>query len=413
MTETNDARCPVTGTSAETRTHPDARWPLQKTHPFTNPPEYARLREQQPIASFSMPDGRTGWLITEHADVQQILLDPRVTSDRTKPSYPVAPIPPELVKELDMSLVWMDPPVHTERRAMLIPEFTVKRVQAMRPRIEKIVDHYLDRMTDGKNSADLMTEFALPVPSHIICELLGVPEEHLGFVQDLARSMISADDQEIFTANRKLLDFMGEVVAEKESNPTDDLFGRLIAKNAETQLLDRDDMVAIAKLLLLAGHETSANMISLGAVALLQNPEQRALLDNDPSLLPSAVEELLRYCSITDYLPARGATEDIELGDVTISGGDAIMPLCGSGNHDESVYSDPGTLDITRRARNHLGFGHGPHQCLGQNLARAELEIAYGALLSRLPNLELAAPVEELEFKDRPPFGLASVPVRW
>ncbi|WP_216206346.1 cytochrome P450 [Amycolatopsis aidingensis] len=403
----------MTETDAGPRPHEAATWPLARTCPFSNPPEYATLRAEQPIASFPMPTGSTGWLVTKHADVQKVLLDSRVTSDRLHPSYPVAPIPPELVKELDMSLVWMDPPVHTERRAMLIPEFTVKRMRALRPRIQEIVDEHIDAMLEGDNSADLMTEFSLPVPSLIICELLGVPREHHAFVQQTARSMISSDPQEIYVANRSLLDFMSQVVADKEQEPTDDLFGRLIEKNKEAQLLDRHDMTAIAKLLLLAGHETSANMISLGVVGLLQHPEQLEKMKADPELTPDAVEELLRYFSITDYLPARGATADIELDGVTIREGDAIMALCGSGNRDESVYPEPDKLDIMRKARNHLAFGHGAHQCLGQNLARMELEIVYNTLFRRIPTLELAVPVEELPFKDSPPFGLSSVPVRW
>jgi cytochrome P450 len=401
-------------TDGDLRPHPDATWPLPRTCPFSNPPQYETLRDEQPIASFPLPTGAgTGWLVTKHDHVQKILLDPRVTSDRTKPSYPVGPIPPEMVKELDMSLVWMDPPIHTKRRGMLIPEFTVKRMKALRPRIQEIVDEYLDAMTDGKNTADLMTEFALPVPSLIICELLGVPKDQHAFVQETARSMISSDPQEIYVANRNLLEFMSNVVAAKEDEPTDDLFGRLIEKNKTEQLLDRHDMTAIAKLLLLAGHETSANMIALGVVTLLRHPEQLAKIKDDPSLTPNAIEELLRYLSITDYLPSRGATEDIELDGVTIRAGDAIMALCGSGNRDADTYANPDELDITRKARNHLGFGHGPHQCLGQNLARMELEIVYNTLFARLPNLELAVPVDELPFKAAPPFGLASVPVRW
>lgn len=398
----------------ELRPHPAASWPIEKTCPFTMPPEYAALREEQPIASFPTPTGKVGWLVTRHEDVQKILLDPRVTADRLHPAFPSVPIPEELIKELDMSLVSMDPPIHTERRALLIPEFTVKRMHALRPRIQRIVDDHITAMLEKGPPADLMEDFALPVPSLMICELLGVPLEHHEFVQKTARSMISISHEERFHANRALLAFMAKVVEAKEGNPTDDLFGRLIVKNREAGLLlDRDDMVAFAKLLLLAGHETSANMISLGTVMLLRNPEQLAALKADPSLMPNAVEELLRYFSITDYLTSRGAKEDIEIGGVTIRAGDAIIALCGAGNRDPEVYPDPDELDIRRKARNHLGFGHGVHQCLGQNMARMELEIAYGTLFRRIPTLRLAVPVEELPFKDSPPFGVHSVPVEW
>lgn len=400
-------------TNIETKSEHAATWPMPRTCPFDMPPDYARLREDHPIASFPTPTGATGWLITRHEDVRTILLDPRVTSDRTKPSYPVGPIPPELIKELDMSLVWMDPPVHTARRAMLIPEFTVKRMHALRPRIQEIVDEHITAMIESGSPADLMTQFALPVPSLIICELLGVPLEHHAFVQETARLMISRNDEERYIANRELLAFMAEVVADKEENPTDDMFGRLIEKNRDQNLLDRHDMTAIAKLLLLAGHETSANMISLGVVGLLENPQQLAAIKADPTLTPNAVEELLRYFSITDYLTSRGATADIEIGGVTIREGDAIIALCGAGNRDPEAFKDPDTLDVHRKARNHLGFGHGAHQCLGQNLARMELEIVYNTLFARIPDLRLAVPAAELPFKDSPPFGLHSVPVEW
>ncbi|MEU7563260.1 cytochrome P450 [Streptomyces eurythermus] len=411
MTQSADA---VAGTEA-----PPVRFPLRRTCPFAEPPEYAGLRADAPVSRAALKvNGKPAWLVTRHEHVRQVLGDSRVSSNLKLPGYPHQfHIPEELLAQVRLMMLNMDPPEHTAHRRMLIPEFTARRVRELRPRIQQIVDEHVDAMLAAGGPVDLVTALALPVPSLVICELLGVPYEDHARFEEWSAALMNHDlsPQEYGAAVQALDTYLDQLVTLKENEPGDDLISRFLEKNRTERVADHTDVVTMARLMLVGGHETTANMIALGVLALLEHPEQMAELRADPALLPNAVEELLRVFSISDSGTARVAVADIEVGDVTIRAGEGILALNNAADHDESVFPDPDTLDIHRKeARSHLAFGYGVHQCIGANLARAELEAVYGTLLRRVPGLRLAAPVEELRFKDDAMvYGVYELPVTW
>ncbi|MCX4911484.1 cytochrome P450 [Streptomyces sp. NBC_00878] len=401
----------------ETTQYP--QFPMKRTCPFSEPDEYAGFRASDPVSRATLKvNGKPTWLVTKHEDVKQVLGDARVSSNLKLPGYPHQfHIPEEMLAQVRLMLLSMDPPDHTAQRRMLIPEFTARRVKEMRPRIQEIVDEQIDAMLASGGPVDLVTALALPLPSLVICELLGVPYEDHAQFEEWSAAMMNHDlsPEEYGAAVQGLDMYLDKLVTAKESEPGDDLISRFIEKNRVEQVADHVDVVTMARLMLVGGHETTANMIALGVLALLEHPEQRKAVQEDPSLLPHAIEELLRTFSISDSGTARVALEDIEVGGTTIRAGEGILALNNAANHDEAVFPDAGTLDIHRKeARSHLAFGYGIHQCIGANLARVELEVVYGTLLSRIPGLRLATPVEELRFKDDAMvYGVYELPVTW
>ncbi|MFF9076774.1 cytochrome P450 [Streptomyces sp. NPDC014872] len=398
---------------------PYPRFPMRRTCPFSEPPEYAGLRADEPVSRAELKvNGKPTWLVTRHEHVRQVLGDPRVSSNLKRPGYPHQfHISEEMLAHVRLMLLSMDPPDHTAQRRMLIPEFTARRVKEMRPRIQEIVDERIDAMLASDGPVDLVTTLALPVPSLTICELLGVPyADHAQFEAWSAAMMNHDLSPEEYGASVQALDaYLDKLVTLKETEPGDDLISRFLDKNRTEQVADHVDVVTMARMMLVGGHETTANMIALGVLALLEHPDLLAELRSDPALLPNAVEELLRVFSISDSGTARVAVEDIEVGGVTIRAGEGILALNNAADHDETVFPDPGTLDLRRQeARSHLAFGYGIHQCMGANLARAELEIVYGTLLRRVPGLRLAVAPEELRFKDDAMvYGVYELPVTW
>ncbi|MCT4355813.1 cytochrome P450 [Streptomyces sp. Je 1-79] len=393
----------------------DTSFPYPRTCPFQPPREYASLRAEQPISKVTLASGRTAWLLTRHEHIRQLLASPEVSSNLAHPGYPLHfDVPAEVMEQMRPVLLAMDPPVHTAQRKMVIPEFTVKRVLQLRPRIEEIVDERITALLAHEGPVDLVEALALPVPSLVICELLGVPYADRAFFQDRTDKLVSvdADPQERNSAHQELHEYFDKLVTAQEADPGDNLLGRLVLKNRETGTFSHGELVGMANVLLVGGHETTANMISLGVLALMENPDQKAKLQADPGLAPQAVDELLRYFSIADQVTSRVVTADIEIGGVRIRAGEGVIGLSASANHDESLYSDPDRLDFERGGRHHLAFGHGIHQCIGQNLAKLELEVVFNALLARVPDLKLAVPVAELPFKDSMGvYGLHRLPV--
>jgi cytochrome P450 len=298
---------------------------------------------------------------------------------------------------------------------MLITEFTVKRVQALRPRIEQIVAERIDAMLASDGPVDLVKELALPVPSLVICELLGVPYSDRDFFQGRTKVLIrrSTPTDERQAVADELQEYFEKLIAAKEADPGDDLLGRLIVRNRETQVFSHELLVGLANLLLLAGHETTANVIALGTLALLEHPDQRAALVADPDLAPVAVEELLRYLTIVEA-GSRVAMADIDIAGTTIKAGEGLIALGASANRDAAAFGHPDELDIERGARHHVAFGYGIHQCLGQNLARMELDVVFRTLFARIPGLRLAVDVADLPFKDDAfIYGVYELPVSW
>jgi cytochrome P450 len=391
-------------------------FPMQRTCPFAPPSEYRELREKSPISRALLPTGQQAWLVTRHEDVRAILTDPRLSADRTHPAFPRLIEFPQVNRNVRPSLISMDPPEHGPARRAVVGEFTVRRMRALRPRIQEIVDDHIDAMLAGPRPTDLVQALALPVPSLVICELLGVPYTDHDFFQ--SRSKLLLDRTTSGAARQtgvdELRSYLDDLVTAKEHEPTEDLLGRQVLKQREAGVEDHDYLVGLAFLLLIAGHETTANMISLGTLALLSNPEQLATITTDPARTPDAVEELLRYFAIADSVTSRVALADLELGETHIQAGEGVIALGNAANRDPEVFDDPDRLDVQRGAQHHVAFGFGAHQCLGQNLARVELQVVFDTLFRRIPDLRVTAAVEELKFKDDAVvYGVQELPVTW
>jgi cytochrome P450 len=382
------------------------------------PDSYARLRSGAPVVRATIAStGRPTWLVTRYEDVKEVLGDTRVSANLKLPGYPLqVPVPDEVLQQVRPMLLSMDPPQHTAQRRMLIPEFTANKVRGMRSHVEQIVGARITALLDAGGPVDLVTALALAVPSLVVCELLGVPyADHAQFEIWSAKIMTRGISEEDYLAAVTGLDnYLDGLVTSKESAPGDDLLSRFIAKNRDNPVADHLDIVTMARLMLIGGHETTSNMISLGVLAFLRHPELLDEVRTDTELMPAAVEEFLRYFSISDAGTPRVATADLEVGGVTIPAGDGILPLNNSANHDPTAFGDPDRIDFHRPERSHLAFGYGIHQCLGANLARLELDIVYRMLFDRIPGLRLAVPFEELEFKhDAMVYGLHALPVTW
>ncbi|UMP01977.1 cytochrome P450 [Amycolatopsis sp. EV170708-02-1] len=396
-----------------------ATLPLARKCPFSPPPEYERLREESPISRVSLPSGQTAWALTRLEDIREMLSSPHFSSDRQSPSFPLM-VARQIRREdkpFRPSLIAMDPPEHSRARRDVVGEFTVKRMKALQPRIQQIVDEHIDALLAGPKPADLVQALSLPVPSLVICELLGVPYSDHEFFQSCSSRMLSREvtAEERMTAFESLENYLDELVTKKEANATeDDLLGRQILKQRETGEADHGELVGLAFLLLIAGHETTANMISLGTATLLENPDQLAKIKADPGKTLAAIEELLRVFTIAETATSRFATADVEIGGTLIRAGEGVVGLSNAGNHDPAGFENPDTFDIERGARHHVAFGFGVHQCLGQNLARLELQIVFDTLFRRVPGIRIAVPVDELPFKhDSTIYGLHALPVTW
>jgi len=397
----------------------DDVFPLDRSCPFAPPPAYEKMRETGPVQRVKLQSGQEAWAVTRLEDVRQMLTDPRFSSDRFNPGFPILTKQGRPVRRDNFtpSLINMDPPEHGAARREVVGEFTVKRMKALQPRIQQIVDEHIDAILAGPKPADLVSALSLPVPSLVICEQLGVPYADHEFFQSRSSTLLNREvtQEARMQAVEEMQDYLDKLVSAKEADPTDDLLGRQILKQREEHGdVDHDSLVSLAFLLLLAGHETTANMISLGTVALLENPDQLAIIKNDPGKTLDAVEELLRYFTIAEFATSRVATEDVEIGGQLIRAGEGVLGLSYSGNRDEAAFENADELDLERGARHHVAFGFGPHQCLGQNLARMELQIVFDTLFRRVPSLELATSVDDLPFKDDANiYGLYRLPVTW
>lgn len=374
--------------------------------------------EPAPMTKVTLRSGQEVWAASRHADIRAVLTDPAFSSNRANPNFP-NPTGRRLQRpqKFKPSLVMMDPPEHGPARRAVLGEFTVKRLASLRPRIQEIVDEHLDAMLASPDrTADLVTAFAQPVPSLVICEQLGVPYEDHEFFQSRSKTLLSRNVtvDEVMAASEELRGFLDKLVSAKEAEPTDDLLGRQIIKSREEGAEDHDALVSLGTLLLIAGHETTANMISLGTLALLNNPDQLAELRADPSKTLGAVEEMLREFTIAEFVTSRVAVRDTVIGGAEVKAGEGVLTLGNAANHDPDVFTDPNRIDIDRGARNHIAFGYGAHQCLGQNLARVELQVVFDTLFARVPTLRVAVPMSELPFKDDAAvYGLHSLPVSW
>jgi cytochrome P450 monooxygenase len=385
---------------------PAIDFPMRGRGEVSPPPQYRDLRARPGLVRSALPGGTAVWLVSRYDDVRAVLTDPRISSNPMKAGFPQigtnGTVP--LRDKVPGWFVGYDPPEHTRFRKALIPEFTVRRIAELRKAIRRIVRTRIDTMLAAGDSADLVSAFALPVPSLVICELLGVPYTDHELFESRTRTLvrITSTDADRESAAAELLEYIGKLISSKRRFPGKDLLSRLLAKD----LLTSQEMSGVAMLLLIAGHETTANNIGLGVVMQLAHP--RWIGD------PGVVEEVLRYLSVADRVALRVAVEDVEIGGQLVRAGEGIVPLGASANHDDSAFERADEFDPGRTDRHHVAFGYGVHQCLGQHLVRAEMEIAFAALFERIPGLRLAAEVEDLPFKyDGVLFGLHELPVRW
>jgi cytochrome P450 len=391
-------------------------YPMRRTDPLDPPPDLYGLQRETPVCRVKLWDGTEPWLVTRHDDVRTVLTDPRLSVETDRPGFPrfSAGAPSSMGGRA--TFISLDPPEHDVIRKMLAGSFTPRRMELLRPDLEQIADGLIDAMVAHGPPMDLVPVFALPLPSFVICRLLGVRYEDHDRFQGWSRTFVDTtrDFDVIADAGRQLTDYLAELVSIKEQTPGDDLLSRLLEEQVRPGALDKESLVDIARLMLTAGHETTANAIALGVVTLLRHPDQLQELREDPILMRGAVEELLRYLTINHLGRRRVAIGDLVVGDQAIHAGDGVIAAADIANRDESVFPHPDDFDVHRDARQHVAFGFGIHQCLGQHLARLELEVALDALFRRLPDLALAVPFEELMFKhDKIVYGVDALPVRW
>ncbi|WP_411146080.1 cytochrome P450 [Streptomyces sp. x-80] len=406
----------MTVTVTTPQTHDAPAFPNDRTCPYQLPDGYARLRDDQDsLRKVTLYDGRLAWVATKHEVARKLLADPRLSSDRTHADFPATSPRFQGLRDRRPGFISLDPPEHNAKRRMTISEFTVKRIKGMRTDIERIVHGFIDELLAAGPPADLVSRFALPVPSMVICRLLGVPYDDHDFFQDASRRLVQATNVASAVAARDDLEhYMDELITKLQAEPGSGLLGSLVTEQLANGEIDRDELVSTALLLLVAGHETTASMTSLSVITLLDHPEQHAALRADPSLVPGAVEELLRYLAIADIAGGRVALADIEIDGQLIRAGEGVIITNSIANRDGSVFEDPDTFDVHRSARHHLAFGYGVHQCLGQNLARLELEVIITALFDRIPTLRLAVPVEQLTLRPGTTIqGVNELPVTW
>ena len=351
-------------------------------------PAYEKLRAERPLCRVSLPYGEPAWLATRYEDVKTVLSDPRFSraaaAARDQPrARPYTGAPGNIMS--------LDPPEHSRLRRLVAKAFTPRRVERLRPRVQEIADGLVDRMLDAGPPADLVESFALPLPITVICELLGVPVEDRHAFRTWSDAVLSTTrytPEQVTEYTGRLRDYMAGLIAEHRRDPRDDLLGALVAARDEQDRLSEDELLSLAQAILVAGHETTASQIPNFVYVLLTHPDQLAALREDPGRIPDAVEELMRYVPLgVGAGSARYALEDVELGGVTVRAGEPVVVALASANRDAAVYTRPEELDLGRREASHLGFGHGPHYCLGAQLARMELQVALGTLLRRLPGL--------------------------
>jgi cytochrome P450 len=387
--------------------------------PFAPPPEVMALAEERPLSRVKIWDGSTPWLITGYEEARALFSDSRVSVDDRRPGFPhwnEGML--STVHKRPRSVFTADGEEHTRFRRMLSKPFTFKRVEGLRPAIQQITDDAIDAMLGGPKPGEIVSALALPVPSLVISQLLGVPYEDAEMFQHHANVGLAryAAAEDTMKGAMSLHKYLAQLVEAKIENPAQDAVSDL-AERVTAGELSVKEAAQLGTGLLIAGHETTANMIGLGVLALLQHPDQAAVLrdTDDAKVVANAVEELLRYLSIIQNGQRRVAAEDIDIAGETIRAGEGIIIDNAPANWDAREFSEPDRLYLHRSgAGQHVAFGYGRHQCVGQQLARAELQIVFHTLFHRVPTLELAVPIEDVPLKhDRLAYGVYELPVTW
>ena len=392
------------------------RFPFRRTDPTQPPAEYARARATRPVYPVSLWDGRRAWLLTRYDDVRAVVADPRFSGEFANPGFPAVTAARVVVDRNERAFVGMDNPRHDHYRRMFTKEFSARRMMALRPKIAAIANRLIDDLLTMAQPADLVAHMAVPFPSLVMCDLVGSPYEDHVFIMECAaaRHGLTQTPDQAERKARELAGYFLQLIERKEQAPGDDFVSRIVAEHVRTGNLSREDFAEVGAMILRAGHDTTTNMIGLGTLLLLGHPEQAAAVRDDPEVVPGAIEELLRYVSPVQFAPRRVALEDVEIAGVLIRKGEGVFALNPAANRDPAMFDDPDRLDVRRDASHHLAFGFGIHQCLGQMLARIELQVVFPLLLQRMPNLRVAASEGEIRFKDDMQiYGVHNLPVAW
>jgi cytochrome P450 len=391
-----------------------------RSYPFSQPdqlrldPSYAHLREHEPLSRIQLPYGEPAWLVTRYADVKTVLGDPRFSraegSDRDEPRVTPGPC--------GGGILGMDPPEHTRLRRLVASTFTSRRVELLRPRAQEITDDLLDRMVKSGPPAELVEALAMPLPITVVCELLGVPESDRVDVQRWSAAVLSTTAlpmEQVREYNGNLYRLIAGLIGQRRSDPTDDLVGALVQARDDQGRLSEDELIELIMGVLVAGHETVSSQLPNFVYVLLTHPGDWRRLQEEPDLLPNALEELMRWVPLGAVAAfPRYATEDVELEGGLVRAGEPVMVSIAAANRDEHVFADPERIDIERSPVPHVAFGYGAHHCIGAQLARMELQVAVGTLLSRFPELRLAVPEDALEWKEGMlARGPKALPVDW
>jgi len=365
-------------------------------------PTYNKIRKKDPIFRFLMPTGQYAWIITKHKDATEILSDSRFITNFEQSHADKQPIPPH--KEIiSRNLLNVNPSDHRRLRRLVQKAFTPRMVENLRGRIDEISNELLDKV-QNKGEMKLIEDFAFPLPIIVICEMLGVPiKDQDKFHKWSSILMEGVNNPDFSKKSDKVLiefvDYLKELIAQKRNNLQKDLISDLISVEDEGDVLTQHELYALIFVLIIAGHETTVNLIGNGILALLEYPEQKEKLQHQPELIHSAIEEILRYDGPVEVSNVRWATEDIEFKGKHIEKGEMILISFSSANRDSQQFPNPDQLDITREANNHIAFGKGVHYCVGAPLARLEGEIAIGTLMRRMPNLRLNTDFNSLEWR--------------
>jgi cytochrome P450 len=400
-------------------------YPMPRTDPLDLPPGLSELRNGPPLTRVRLRDGNVAWLVTGWREAREVLSDNRFSADLRTPGYPqLRPSSRHWragfgtnSKTSGPTLLRMDPPRHDELRRMLAGYFTHRRITAMRAMVQGMAGACLDDMERRGAPADIVADLCIPLPSMVICELLGVSVADRPHFESLTASILAAStsQRDAIRALRSLVAYIDRLVTEKEQEPGDDILGMLVRDYASQGLISHADLVSTAGLLLAAGHETTANMLGLSLVALLEERRDWDALREAPAKIPGAVEEFLRYHTIAHSGIPRVAMEDVRVADQLVKAGVPVLISVAAANRDPAVFLNPDALRVDREeAGRHLSFGFGIHQCLGQSLARLELEVALASVLRRFPAMRMAGKLGDVAFgHDRIIYGVEQLMVTW
>ncbi|WP_170061984.1 cytochrome P450 [Compostimonas suwonensis] len=384
--------------------------------PFDPPPDLAQLSKEGAITRVRNWDGSLCWLVTRYDEAREVLSSPDMSAETHHAGYPHMSAAVKVRRSTEQNIMTMDNPQHDIQRRLISRFFTLKQVNLLRPRIQAIVDEVIDDLLTQAPPVDIATAFALRIPSTVICDILGMPHEDQDFFSERTITLMNhqSSAEEAGAAHDDLRRFIEEFISTRDDHG-DTLTGHLVALMRSGQLTSKQVVDTMIQLVT-AGHETTSNMLALGTLVLLQDPARLAEIrdTDDPEVLGNAVDDLLRYLTVSHVGRRRVALKDIEIGGQLIAAGEGIIVALDIANRDPHAFEHPDELDFARSAHHHLAFSYGIHQCLGQSLARAELQIAYQSLFRRIPSIELAVPLSDIRFRDRMIiYGVWNLPATW